>query len=40
VRERAADGRCPIAVIVSHDRKLMGAFERRLTVTRDGMREG
>lgn len=40
VKARAADGRCPIAVIVSHDRKMMGAFDRKLTVTRDGMRMG
>ncbi len=39
VKQRAADGRCPIAVIVSHDRKLQAALDRKITVTRDGIRE-
>jgi predicted phosphodiesterase len=37
VLERAADGRCPVAVIVSHDPKLMSAIPSRLIVTKDGM---
>ena len=38
VIERAADGRCPVAVIVSHDPKLMSAIPNRLVVSRDGIK--
>jgi DNA repair exonuclease SbcCD ATPase subunit/predicted phosphodiesterase len=36
---RAADGKCPVAVVVSHDPKLMSAIPNRLMVTRDGIKE-
>jgi DNA repair exonuclease SbcCD ATPase subunit/predicted phosphodiesterase len=39
VLERSADGRCPVAVIVSHDPKLMSAIPSKLIVTKDGMKE-
>ena len=35
--ERCADGRCPVAVIVSHDPKLMSAIPSRLVVTKEGI---
>jgi len=36
--ERASDGRCPIAVVVSHDKKLMSAIPQQLIVTKEGIR--
>ena len=37
--ERSSNGKCPIVAVVSHDKKLMDSFVRRINVTAEGVQE-